>query len=149
MRIKFGNGQLIISKIFPGNGLHLFGTHGLQFLDHAPVKLVRNTNRFHLADFHGLGKHRIELVDLAGNQLRLGPRQFVIGHAVLLDARQFGTEARFQLGPCFSFTRRALQIKHAGATRSRVVTDTRSNGETLLADQVFRKTRRFVPIENR
>lgn len=114
MRVEFGNGQLVVAEIFPGDGLHLLGTHRLQLFDHAFIQLVRDPDGFHLADFHGLGKHRIKFVDLTGNQLCLGARQFVVGHAVLLDAGELGAEAGFQLGPRFPFTRRTLQVEHAG-----------------------------------
>ena len=92
LRIEFGDGQQLFAKVFPGHRLHLFGGDRLQLFDHAPVHRVRNPGGFELSDFHGLGEHRVELVDLPGNELRLRPPQFVGSHSLLLHTREFGSQ---------------------------------------------------------
>jgi hypothetical protein len=83
LRVEFGHRQLLVAKIFlaPPPEPARQSPPAVSRSD-APVLGVGMPCRFQLANLHGLRKHRIELVDLAGNQLRLGARKFIRAHAV-------------------------------------------------------------------
>ena len=95
-----------------------------------------------------MGKHRIEFVDLAGNQLRPGTREFLGGHPLLDDACDLTAEPTLQFGTGLALARRTQQVEQAGTTRRGVISGVGADCEPLFADQAARKARRVVPVKD-
>jgi hypothetical protein len=137
------------TKVLPGDRLDLLGGDRLQLLDHAAGSWrVGNSRGFQLADLHRLREHRIELVDLPGDQLRLGARQFVgATPCSCTRATSARNRPRVRRAPARRSAHRAGRRSPDRARSSR--SWHRHSPPALLANQMLGEARRIVAGENR
>ena len=114
LRIENADGQRVVAEVLFRHGLHLGGGHRLELFEHAVDFPIRDAGRLGLADLHRLPEHRIELVHLAGDHLRLDALEFLFADAFLLDAADFGAQGGLELGNGPSFRGAAVHVDHAG-----------------------------------
>ena len=119
LRVEDADGQRVVAEILLRHRLHLGGGDLLQLLEHAVDLPVGDAGRFGLADLHRLAEHRVALVDLRGDQLRLDALEFLLADAVLLDAGDLGAQGGFEFGDGLALGRAAVQVEHAGPRASR------------------------------
>ena len=135
-------------EISSGDSLNFFSRHFLQLFQHAVDAFVRQTDGFGLSDFHRLTKHRVQFVNLSGQQLRLGTLELGSADPFLLDAADFVPQCDFEIAHGLSFRRTAVQVEHARAAGRAVVIDAGRNGNLVFAHQLLVETGSVVAIEN-
>ena len=148
LRVEHRHRQVVVNQVFLRHFLNLSGGDRLEFFQACFQRIQWQSGGFYLADQHRLVEHRIALIDLGRDHLRLDTLQLLLGHAIPLDLLDLPAKCRFQLGNTFAFRWRSLQHEHRRPARNQVIPCPGRYRNLLFSHQRLIESRRGMTVQH-